>query len=342
MKSNQIEVSNGLPMELVEISNGVPSEKINEVKDILNLVFEGVNKIKEGIAAIEISDENDYENMKIAGTYRLAVKKMRLEAEKRFDLKRSEVQALMLEYKTEDQLWLRAKQVMQILTKEIEEIARFKEETGARITAEKKIAKDNERMTRVQKYSMELPLSEYENMSDEYFEVFIEGLEKKWRERIEAEKKRAEELARTQEENRKQEELLRAENERLRAIAEEKERQNKEILDRMEAEQRKANIAALKAKQEAEKNAERERMEKELALAQLREKQEAEQRQEAERQAAIEAELSRGDRDKMLDLLQQLQQISALPKFKSKKYIAIHKAVLELVEKTVAYAKQKL
>jgi hypothetical protein len=44
----------------------------------------------------------------------------------------------MLSYKTEDQLWLKAKQTMQILTKEIEENARWKEETRQRFEAEQK------------------------------------------------------------------------------------------------------------------------------------------------------------------------------------------------------------
>ena len=48
-------------------------------------------------------------------------------------------------YKTEDQLWSMAKQIMQIMTKEIEANAKWKEETKKRFDIQKK---DSQTQTR--------------------------------------------------------------------------------------------------------------------------------------------------------------------------------------------------
>ena len=113
-----------LPEEVSKIAENVSAEKRNEVQSVLNHVFNGVSKMREQLDSVIVADHNDKVNMKLANTIRLGVRQVRLEAEKTFDAKRSEVQAQMLSYKTEDQLWLKAKQTMQILTKEIEENAR--------------------------------------------------------------------------------------------------------------------------------------------------------------------------------------------------------------------------
>ncbi|MBK9258143.1 MAG: hypothetical protein IPM42_22110 [Saprospiraceae bacterium] len=99
--------------------------------------------MRDQLDSIVVKDENDKVNMKLANTIRLGVRQVRLEAEKTFDAKRSEVQAQMLSFKTEDQLWLKSKQTMQLLTKEIEENARWKEETRERFEAEQKELKNS-------------------------------------------------------------------------------------------------------------------------------------------------------------------------------------------------------
>ena len=77
-----------------------------------------LSKMREQLERVTVESIDDKVNMKLANTIRLGVRQVRLEAEKTFDAKRAEVQQKMLSYKTEDQLWLKAKQTMQILTKE--------------------------------------------------------------------------------------------------------------------------------------------------------------------------------------------------------------------------------
>jgi len=210
-----------LPEELAQIANGVSLEKRNEVQTVLNQVFQGVSKMRTQLDSVVVSDENDKMNMKLANTIRLGVREVRLNAEKTFDAKRSEVQQQMLSFKTEDSLWLKAKQTMQILTKEIEETAKWKEETKARFDAEQKELKIQQRINKISKFS-DIGRQEFENMSDETFEMFLTGIEKQYNDKIEAEKKA--ELDRIEKEKAEiaERERIRLENEKLKKEAEER------------------------------------------------------------------------------------------------------------------------
>jgi hypothetical protein len=177
-----------LPAEIEQMAQSVSIEKRNEVQSVLNHVFNGVAKMRDQLDLVVVTDENDKVNMKLANTIRLGVRQVRLDAEKEFDMKRSEVQKAMLSFKTEDALWLKAKQTMQILTKEIEETAKWKEATKERIEAERKELKLHERIMKVLKFA-EIMSSEFENMSDSMFDLFLAGLEKQYNDKIEAEKK---------------------------------------------------------------------------------------------------------------------------------------------------------
>ncbi|MEI8111135.1 MAG: hypothetical protein WCH59_09115 [Chitinophagia bacterium] len=136
-------------------------------------------------------------------------------------------------------------------------------------------------------------------------------------------------------------ERLRIENEKLKAQAEERERERKAELDRLEAEQRKANIAAAKAQLEAALKAAAERKERERLEAELKRKQEEEECREAERLAAIEAELSKGDKDKIADLIADLEGLKTKYAFKAKKNKLLYDAVIALLEKIIIYINSK-
>ncbi|MCR4335214.1 MAG: hypothetical protein NUV57_01610, partial [archaeon] len=220
--------------------------------------------------SVVVVDVNDKVNMKLANTIRLGVKQVRLDAEKTFDAKRAEVQQQMLSYKTEDSLWLKSKQTMQILTKEIEENARWKEETKERFDKEQKELITQQRILEVSKYAeTEINRINFEFMADETFNIFLGGLKSTFEAKIEAAKqleiKRLKEI---------EDEKIRVENQRLaieklKAEAETKEKQLAEERAKAEAE-RKANelkAAKLKAESDAKLKAEKEaksRLEQEL------------------------------------------------------------------------------
>lgn len=270
-----------LPVEVAEIAKNVSIEKRNEVQNVLNHVFNGVSKMREQLDSVEVIDENDKVNMKLANTIRLGVKNVRLENEKIFDAKRAEVQQQMLSYKTEDSLWLKAKQTMQILTKEIEENARWKEETKERFEAEQKELKIQQRILRVSKVAPEIARNEFESMSDETFEIFLTGIEKAYNDKIEAEKKAEAERVAKEKAEAERIRLQEIENAKLKAEAEKRE---KEIeAERKSNEQKladeRANAEIERAKLEAENN------------AKLKAEQEAKSKLEAELKAKKDAEI---------------------------------------------------
>ena len=228
-----------LPAEVAQIAESVSVEKRNEVQAVLNHVFNGVSKMRDQLETVVVEDENDQTNMKLANTIRLGVKRVRLDAEKTFDAKRAEVQEKKRAFDTEDKLWLKAKQTMQILTKEIEENAKWKEETKLRFEAEQRELKIQQRMVKVSKVAPEIDRSEFEGMSDEIFDKFYNGLEKEYNERIEAEKKAEADRIAKEKAEAEERERIRKENEQLKKEAEERERQAKiEAQKRAEAERK--------------------------------------------------------------------------------------------------------
>ncbi len=270
-----------LPAEVAQIAENVSVEKRNEVQTVLNHVFNGVSKMREQLDSVTVADASDKVNMKLANTIRLGVRQVRLDAEKTFDKKREEVQQQMLSYKTEDSLWLKAKQTMQILTKEIEENARWKEETKQRFDAEQKELNIQQRMLRVHKVAPEMSRTEFENMSDESFEILLSGIEKQFNDRIEAEvKAEAERIAAIEAEKKRIEEQ-RIENERLKKEAEAKEKQ-------LEAERKKAAEQAEKIRIENEKKIAEERKLAEERAAKL----------QAEADAKLKAEQEKARKEK--------------------------------------------
>ena len=324
MENQTIEV---LPAEVAQIAQNVSVEKRNEVQSVLNHVFNGVSKMREQLETVVVQDENDKTNMKLANTIRLGVRQVRLDAEKTFDAKRAEVQAQMLSYKTEDQLWLKAKQTMQILTKEIEENARWKEETRQRFEAEQKELKTQQRMLQVSKVAPEMPRAEFENMSDESFAIFYAGIEKQYNDRIEAERKAEEERIAKEKAEAEAMEQQRLENERLKAEAESKEKQLAEERAKAEAERKELEEKARKEKAAAEAKLKAEREAKEKLEAELKAKAEAEQKAKREAEAKAAAELkakqdaekkakAAPDKTKLNDFAKMLDDL-ALPELKS-------------------------
>lgn len=351
-----------LPQEVAKIAENVSVEKRNEVQAVLNHVFNGVAKMREQLDSVTVSDANDRVNMKLANTIRLGVRQVRLDAEKTFDAKRAEVQQQMLSYKTEDSLWLKAKQTMQILTKEIEENARWKEETKERFDAEQRELKVQQRILRVAKVSPEMQRSEFENMSDETFEMFYSGIEKAYNDKIESERKAEEERVAKEKAEAEERERIRKENERLKAEAEAKEKQLAAERAKAEAERKKIEEAAKKEREEAERKlkaerekarieAEKAKAEKAKLEAEIKAKAEAEERarKEAEARAIAEQNAREAsekkaknapDRTKLIGLASQIDEL-IMPEIKSEEAQKILSDVKTLLSRVSIFIREK-
>jgi len=82
----------------------------------------------------------------------------------------------MAGFKTEDALWLKSKQVMQILFKEIEDLAEYKSKFAQRYEMEQRELRTQSRKLKVQELNSEVSQAEYENMSEATFDMFLGGL----------------------------------------------------------------------------------------------------------------------------------------------------------------------
>ena len=251
-----------LPTEVNELAEKVSANKQAEVQTVLQQIFTGTDDWEKQVDAIEVKDINDKMSIELAEVARKNSKQARLSAEKIFNAKREEVQNLKAEFDLEDKLWLKAKQVMQIKFKAIEEKAEWKANFVKRFKAEQKELRTQKRINEVSKYA-EINRIEFEAMSDESFESFLSGLKSTYEAKIEAERKAEEERIAKEKADAEEREQQRIENERLKAEAEKRE---KEIEAKLKAEQEaKAKLEAeLQAKKDAEIKAENERKQAEL------------------------------------------------------------------------------
>ncbi len=115
-----------LPQEVSELAVKVSAKKQAEVQNVLQQIFTGTDGWEKLVDAIEVKDINDKISIELAEVALKNSKQARLTAEQIFDVKRQEVQRLKAEFDLEDKLWLKAKQVMQIKFKAIEEKAEWK------------------------------------------------------------------------------------------------------------------------------------------------------------------------------------------------------------------------
>lgn len=320
---NQIIIQ--LPAEVNELAQKVSVNKQAEVNTVLSQIFTGTADWELQVDSIEVKGIDDKMSIELAEVARKNAKNARLAAEKIFDAKREEVQQAKLEYDLEDKLWLKAKQVMQIKFKAIEEKAEWKANFVKRYEAEQKELRTQNRILQVAQYA-EINRIEFENMSDEVFESFIGGLKsaheakiaeaarleaeriEKARleaERIEAqrlenirlkeeaearEKELAIEKQKQLEQQRQQEETLRkAKEESDRKLAEEKAKAQAEILRQQKEQEEK-----LKAEAEARKKVEFElRVKQEAEAKAIREKQEAEEKARKDAEKAAKAPIKK-------------------------------------------------
>lgn len=265
-----------IPNEVQQLAEKVTAEKQQEVSNVLNQIFTGTSDWETQVDSIEVKGIDDRMSIDLADAARLNVKKARLSAEKIFDAKREEVQQRMSDYKTEDALWLKAKQIMQIKFKAIEDKAEWKAKYVERYEKEQKELRTENRRLQVQKFAPDVALIEFENMTDETFSVFISGIEKSYNDKIEAARKSEEERIAKEKAEAEERERIRLENERLKREAIEKEKQ----------------MAAERAKAEAERKGieEKARKEKAAADAKLKAEREANEKLQAEIRAKAEAE----------------------------------------------------
>lgn len=290
---------------------------------------------KQKAESLVVTDISQTREMKMAREARLALREIRLAADKT----RKELKEDSLRYGRAVQgVYNVIEAVISPIEKHLEEQEKFKELYELKQREALRI--EREELSKQYREFMIANINLGE-ITQEDFERLLHGA-KLQKEAVIQAKLKAEAEAKAEHERKELErERLRIENEQLKAAAEARERERQAELDRIEQQQRKANIAAAKGVAVLVLKAEAERKEKERLLAELRAKEEAEARAEAERQAAIEAELSKGDKAKIADLIAELEGLKTKFEFKAKKNKALYLSVIALLEKIIVYINQK-
>jgi len=193
--------------------------------------------------------------------------------------------------------------------------------------------------------------------ADDEFEALLAMKKKEQEDKIAAEKKAEEERIAKEKAEAEERERIKKENARLKKEAEERER-----LAKIEAEKRAEEEAKRKAKEEAERKAreekekkereayeaklkaereERERVEKEerekreKLEAELKAKQEAERKAKEEQEAKLQAELHKGDADKIKDLISDLEALRTKYTFKAAKNKKMYAEVTKIIQNAI-------
>jgi hypothetical protein len=253
--------------------------------------------------------------------------------------------------KTEDALWLKAKQIMQIKFKAIEDKAEWKAKYVERYEKEQRELRTENRRLQVQKFSPDVALIEFENMSDETFSVFISGIEKAYNDKIEAARKAEEERIAKEKAEAEERERIRLENERLKLEAIEKEKQMVAERAKAEAERKAVELKAKKEKELADAKLKAEKEANEKLQAEIRAKAEAEQKAKREAAAKVEAEKkakelaekkakAAPDKQKLVEFAQLIDSIN-LPDLRSEEGLKILSDAKTLLSKVSHFVREK-
>jgi len=240
-----------LPKEVSELIVTVSDKKQEEVQSVLQQIFTGTDDWEKQVDAIEVKGISDVMSINLAEVARKNVKQARLTAEKIFDAKRENVQNLKAEFDVEDKLWLKAKQIMQIKFKVIEDKAAWKADFIKRYEAEQKELRTQKRINDVSRYA-EINRIEFENMSDDSFNSFVSGLKTTYEAKIEAERKAEKERVEKEQAEKAEKERIAKENERLKTEIEEKAKQLLKEREKIEAERKAIEDTARKEREKIE------------------------------------------------------------------------------------------
>jgi colicin import membrane protein len=221
---------------------------------------------------IVITDVSQKAEMKQAREARLALKKIRCDAE---DTRKNLKEQSLRVGKAIDGI----ANVIKALVTPIEEHLEKQEKFVENLEIEKKEKLNSERVAQLSQYILDVSLYNLKEMSEEGFKQLLESSKIAYEARVEAERKAEEERIAKEKAEKEEQERIKAENEKLKAEAIEREKQ----------------IAAERAKAQAEAEA------KARVEAELRAKEEAEAEKQREFEEAKRLAQLAPDKDKLLE-----------------------------------------
>lgn len=281
------------------------------------------------------NSEIDEEITQKARVLRLEIRKVRLETE---NARKAQKQQYLIAGKAIDGAANILKWAISSKEEQLEKIEKHFEilrlQELARIQAE--------RAERLRPYFEGADDMDLGDMDAEVFEAYLQTKKKQHEQRLEEERKAAEEAERLRLEREAEQQRIREENERMRAQLE-AERKQREAEEKKRAAAEKKRKAAEEKKRKAElAKLEAERKQREEAERKLREREEAERKAAAEREAAEQAELKKSDVDKVRDLIADLFELGDKYEFKSKTNRAAYRSISNELTKLAKYAEEMM
>lgn len=323
---------NDLQLILKEKDIDAPQELQNAFSGLFNQAKEWEGKAK----AIVVTSADQTDEMQKAREARLILKEIRVEAEK---VRKARKESVLREGKAIDGLY----NVIEFLIVPLEDHLAEQEKFAENLIKKQMEELKEKRIAEASQFA-DLSFVKVEDMPEEIYQDFLKRAKESYEARIKAEKDA---------------ELAKIEADRLAKIEQERiQKENEELKKKAEAqeaalaaERKKTEEARLKAEAEANKKLEAERKEREKVEAELKAKEEDEKRKKAEAEAEakrIEDEKKKSereaalapDKEKLDKLAVQIVQLS-LPEVKSEEAKAVLKAVVELLNKTSNYIKEK-
>lgn len=339
-----IEQPNALILQIEQ--NHLEPETGLSLKEKFLPFFEQAEAWKTKAETLVVTDVSQVREMKMAREARLALKDIRVNVEKtRKELKEDSLR----KGKAIDGIANVIKYLIEPIESHLEQQERFAEVYEAK----RKAALKSERTELLTTFGIDVTYYDLGNMPEESFNQLLSSAKIAHEQRAAEARRIEEEKILRQKAEAEERERIRLENVRLRQEAEEREKvlvaerqqresERKELEEKARAEREAFEAEARKVRQEQEEKFRKEREERQRAEAELRAKKMEEERLEQEKQAAIEYELSKGDKQKFTDLLTDLSDLKAKYVFKSKKYKTYQVAVIDLIDKIIVYGKTKI
>lgn len=326
-------------VEVIE-QNGLELQTSNYIKEKFLPFFEQAEEWKRKAEALVVTDASQTHEMKMARTARLALKEIRVNADKT----RKELKEDSLRYGKAVQ---GVYNVIEYLVVPIEKHLQEQEDFIAIAEAKRKSELKAIREMELHPYAEFVPFGlNFGEMSEEDYNKTLNGAKLQLQAKIEAEQKAEEERILKEKAQEQERERVRIENERLKAEAEAKEKQLAEERTKAKAEREALEEKARKEKAVTDAKLKAEREEKEKLQAELKAKSEAEAKAireaEAKREAELKAKQEEGksatDKDKLNDFAKMINDI-AFPEVKSEDAKLILENTKELLTRVSNYIK---
>mgnify|MGYP000726939933 FL=1 len=267
-------------------AEALPTSMLSNIREGFQSAFEQAEAWREKALAVKVTSLADKEAMKQAREMRLALKNIRVEAEKKRKALKEDALVMGRAIDGVNNLLLAA---IQPLERHLEEQEKFAERLAEQ-ERQRRLAERTEALQSYLEAGQAVPA--LDAMTDDQFAKYLDDTKLLHAAKIEAAKKvEAERIAREQAEAAERE-RLRIENERLRAEAAEREAKAKAEREAAERAQREAAEKARKEREAIEAKAKAEREAAERELARIKAESEAAAAKEREARAKLEAELA--------------------------------------------------